>query len=248
MAYYDIMQVCLNGHRITDSYNTSPENRQEYCDQCGAKTITTCPICNKPIRGHHYVPGVASMLTTPVPEFCFNCGKAYPWIKSGKKKKSNIDKTQDDSLEKIKLLCQKFHSVAKQIQVRHDNRPSLEINDEYDVQDLLHGLLRIFFNDIRPEEYTPNYAGGSARMDFLLKEHSIVIEVKKTRKNLRDKDIGNQLIEDIARYREHKDCKTLVCFIYDPEEYISNPHGLIIDLSQESDGLSVLVIINPSNH
>ena len=51
----------------------------------------------------------------------------------------------------------------------------------------------MYFDDIRREEYTPSYAGGSARMDFLLKSHDIVIEVKKTRKELRDKDIGKQL-------------------------------------------------------
>ena len=26
------------------------------------------------------------------------------------------------------------------------------------------------FDDIRPEEYTPSYAGGSSRIDFLLKD------------------------------------------------------------------------------
>jgi hypothetical protein len=97
MAYYDIMQVCLNGHRITDTYETHPEHRQEYCDQCGARTIIACPNCNKPIRGHHYVPNVASMFSASVSEFCLGCGKAYPWIKSGQKKNSEKDKTQDDS-------------------------------------------------------------------------------------------------------------------------------------------------------
>jgi hypothetical protein len=49
---------------------------------------------------------------------------------------------------------------------RHDGRPTLGVGDEYDVQDLLHALLRLFFDDIRPEERTPSYAGESTRMDF----------------------------------------------------------------------------------
>ena len=57
-----------------------------------------------------------------------------------------------------------------------------EIKDEYDVQDLLNALLRLNFDDVRPEEYTPSYAGSSTRVDFLLKKEKIVIEVKKTRK------------------------------------------------------------------
>jgi hypothetical protein len=35
------------------------------------------------------------------------------------------------------------------------------LKDEYDVQDLLYALLRIFFDDVRPEEWTPSFAGKS---------------------------------------------------------------------------------------
>lgn len=37
-------------------------------------------------------------------------------------------------------------------------------------------------------------------MDFLIKDHQIVIETKVTSETLRDKEIGNQLIEDITHY------------------------------------------------
>jgi hypothetical protein len=50
------------------------------------------------------------------------------------------------------------------------------------VQDLIRGLLRIFLNDIRPEEWTPSHAGKSARMDFLMPEVETVLETKMTRK------------------------------------------------------------------
>jgi len=245
MSYYDVMQVCVKGHQITAHYSSAPERRQDFCKECGAPTIFACPKCKEDIRGHYNVRGVVSVFEDPVPEFCHKCGEPYPWTKTNHQIKSIDDKKQDNYLEEIEFVCERFHSVAKQIQRRHNNRPTLEINDEYDVQDLLHALLKMFFDDIRPEEHTPNYAGGSARMDFLLKSHSTVIEVKKTRKGLRDKEIGNQLVEDIARYRKHKDCRILVCFIYDPEEIISNPKGLIKDLSQESDEFSVRVIIQP---
>jgi hypothetical protein len=42
---------------------------------------------------------------------------------------------------------------------------------------------------VRREEWTPSYAGGSAKADFLLKEEGIVIEVKKTRQGLSVSDI-----------------------------------------------------------
>ncbi len=120
------------------------------------------------------------------------------------------------------------------------------MKDEYDVQDLLHALLKIFSNDIRTEEWIPSYAGGSSKMDFLLKDEKIVVETKMTRQNLVDREIGNQFIEDIARYQSHPDCETLFCFVYDPEGKISNPHGLAKDLeNQSTDKMKVKVIIKP---
>lgn len=72
--------------------------------------------------------------------------------------------------EILEFLILRFHSFAKQIQKRQRNREPFIIRDEYDVQDLLHSLLRIHFDDVRPEEYCPSYAGKSARMDFFLKK------------------------------------------------------------------------------
>ncbi len=245
MRYYDVMQVCLKDHQISAHYNSAPERRQDFCKECGARTIFACPKCKEDIRGEYEVPGVATFgFEVPVPPFCHKCGEPYPWTRTEHQEKSMVGIRQNDHWESIEFVCGKFHSVARQIKKRYNRRPSIEINDEYDVQDLLHALLKMFFDDIRPEEYTPSYAGGAARMDFLLKSHGTVIEVKKTRKGLSDKEIGNQLLEDIARYREHRDCRILVCFIYDPEGILSNPKGLIKDLSDESEGFSVRVLIH----
>ena len=151
-----------------------------------------------------------------------------------------------DTLAILERIFSTFHLVARQLRNRYDSRPTLEVSDEYDVQDLLHALLKLFFKDIRPEEWTPSYAGSASRMDFLLKEEKVVIEVKKTRDTLRDKQIGDQLLLDIAHYKEHPGCKTLVCFIYDPEAIIGNPRGLEKDLTSSSaDDLDVRIFIFP---
>lgn len=146
----------------------------------------------------------------------------------------------------LEKLFNRFHQVARQLRSRHNERPTLDVSDEYDVQDLLHSLLKLYFDDIRPEEWTPSYAGSSSRMDFLLKDEQLVVEVKKTRDTLRDKLIGEQLIVDITKYKEHPDCKTLVCFIYDAEGLIANPTGLENDLNKLStDRLSVRAYVFP---
>jgi len=109
---------------------------------------------------------------------------------------------------------------------------------------MLHALLWVHFEDIRPEEWTPSYAGKASRMDFLLKQEQIVIEAKKTRAGLTAKEIGSQLIDDIARYKTHPDCRALVCFVYDPEGLVANPRGLEADL-QRNEPMPVRVYIRP---
>lgn len=152
--------------------------------------------------------------------------------------KKNADET-------LQTIFEHFHQCATQLKRRHNRRETLRIDDEYDVQDLLHALFKLHFDDVRPEEWCPSYAGGSKRMDFLLKEEKIAIEVKMTRDKLKDKEIGDQLIIDIANYKKHPDVEKLYCFVYDPEPYISNPHGLENDLSYEADGFLVKVFIRP---
>lgn len=142
-------------------------------------------------------------------------------------------------------LFNKFHSIVKQLGNRYNGRNTLDINDEYDVQDLLHSLLKLYFSDIRAEEWTPSYGGGSSRMDFLLKEEKIVIEVKKTRKGLSDKELGKQLIEDKEKYKVHPDCKKLICFTYDPDGRIVNPKGIQNDLNKQEPEFEVEIIIKP---
>jgi hypothetical protein len=143
-------------------------------------------------------------------------------------------------------ICDRFHQVARQLTHRREHRATLEINDEYDVQDLLHALLRIHFDDIRPEEWTPSYGGGTSRMDFLLKDHAIVVEAKMTRKGLAAKEVSEELIVDAAKYKQHPDCKTLICFVYDPSGLVKNPRGIERDLAKLSgNGVDVICVITP---
>jgi hypothetical protein len=156
---------------------------------------------------------------------------------------------RDDQTEiawsKIEIVLTRFHQVARQLRQRHNDRPTLGIEDEYDVQDLLHALLRLFFDDIREEEWTPSYAGGASRVDFLLKSEKTAIEVKKTRPSLTTKEIGDQLIIDIAHYQVHPDCESLVCFVYDPDGHVRNAAGLENDLSKQHGRIFVKIYIVP---
>lgn len=162
-----------------------------------------------------------------------------PWIKREEK---TIPKSTSD-LALLERLLRRFHRTARQLKHRHQDRAAFSIQDEYDVQDLLHAILRGLFDDVRPEEYTPSYAGGASRMDFLLKSEQIVLEIKFASPSLRDKQIGEQLIVDIKRYQSHPDCRRLICFVYDPLGNLKNPAGLETDLSGIHEKLEVKVIV-----
>ena len=142
-------------------------------------------------------------------------------------------------------LLRRFHLAVQQLQRRHGGRGSHSVNDEYDVQDLLHAMLKLHFDDVRPEEWTPSYGGRSSRMDFLLKPERIVVEVKMTRDRLRQKQVTQELTIDREHYRAHPDCETLVCFVYDPGNYCPNPAALEADLSRSEGDFRVFVVVAP---
>lgn len=150
-----------------------------------------------------------------------------------------------DARRALTLITNRFDLIAKQLRQRHDDRATLDVNDEYDLQDLLHGLLRLYFDDVRPEEWTPSYAGKSSRMDFLLKSEQVVIETKMGRRGLTHSNLGDELIVDIERYSRHPDCKELWCFVYDPEGHVRNPRGIENDLSRKAADLGIRVVIRP---
>lgn len=149
------------------------------------------------------------------------------------------------AVREVIAICRRFDAAARQLLRRHANRSTLSIVDEYDVQDLLHSLLLSRFADVRPEEWTPSYAGKSARTDFLLKPEEVFIEAKKTRNGLRDREVTEQLAIDVGYYRQHPSCRALVCFVYDPDHLIQNPAAVEGDLSGTRDGLLVQVVVCP---
>jgi len=130
----------------------------------------------------------------------------------------------------LKIIIRGLPRAMHPLTHRRKGAAQLKFESEYDIQDLLHSQLRPWVFDIRPEEYTPSYAGSSTRMDFLLPAYNLVLEVKRVRDKSHGTKIGNELIIDIEHYRRHDKCKWLWCVIYDPMSFIVNPAGLVSDL------------------
>jgi hypothetical protein len=151
-----------------------------------------------------------------------------------------------DPVERIVALCRRFQVFVDRLQHRQRSRPAFSVQDEYDVQDLLHAVLKLHFDDVRPEEWTPSYAGNSSRVDFYLKRERTIVEAKMTRKGLNQKEVANQLIIDKERYTAVDNVDNLVCFVYDPERHCANPAALETDLEQLTGKLRVAVVVCPT--
>jgi hypothetical protein len=238
------MQVCLNGHKITEYLDTSPESGQERCSLCGAKTVKKCSKCDKNIRGNRHVPGVMMIgFSTSIPQFCHNCGAKYPF--TDKLELACLNSSNFPSSEFIEKIFLKFHEAVKQLRKRYDDRETLDVEDEYDVQNILHVFLRLNFDTIVPEENAPSFAGVKSRMDFLLPKEKIAIETKMTRKGLRLKELVSQLNDDTVFYQKHPNCDTLYVLVYDPDEQIDNPRYVEKELSGKKGKIEVKVFIVP---
>jgi len=83
-------------------------------------------------------------------------------------------------------------------------------------------------------------------MVLFLKLERLVIETKRGRKGLDAKRLGDELLIDIGRYGSHPDCRTLVCFVFDPTGFIAiQPRSSAI--CQPHGNLAVRVLIRPRN-
>lgn len=143
-------------------------------------------------------------------------------------------------------VLRRFPAIVRELGKRHNRRVPLTIvNDEYDVQDLLRGVLRGLCDDVRDEENAPSHGGVRSRMDLLLKRERIVIETKMTRDGLDQRAVAQELAIDKEFYRSHPDCQTLVCFVYDPAHRLANPTALESDLSEYDRHMSTVVVVAP---
>jgi hypothetical protein len=183
--------------------------------------------------------------TQEVPKPGPTCTVQTPSLPSPVPNAAAATAAEADHLSITKKVCQRFHVVARQLRLRGEYRSTVNVEDECDVQDLMHALLRQHFDDIGTDEWIPSYTNGVARTTFLLDHDRLAIVVKKTRTGLSRKELADQIRADLERYRDRGRCTQLVCFIYDPEGRIGNPRGLESELSATSEHFAVDVVVAP---
>ncbi len=85
----DVMQVCRNGHVITDRLHSCPESGLAHCDRCGAATLDHCLTCGRELPGAIAVPGLQPIGVRQPPCYCPTCGVAFPWTARSRRRRGS---------------------------------------------------------------------------------------------------------------------------------------------------------------
>ncbi len=213
----------------------------------------TVPIASSmPTQPHiHSQAPVPNNPPMPSPQMSPSMGQAPQDPPSGKQAiglgiARVIESTPDqDPLNLIRKVCLRFHSVARQLRLRKDYRPTLEVDDDHDLQDLLCALLKVEFDEVATDEWTPPYTGGAPRTTLLVNRDQIAIVAKKTGPGVTTKELADQVAADSAYYRAQGRCATVFCFMYDPEGRIGSPKRLETTLTSVSEHCRVEVLVAP---
>lgn len=128
-------------------------------------------------------------------------------------------------------ICRTLPIVISYLSNRKHNRPPYQVENEYDVQDLLYACLRPAFSDLKVEEWTPKLARKSSRIDLAVPALGLLVEVKM----IRDRDHGRSVVDelkiDFESYHSYINCRRLLCVIYDPSHHIQDPEQVSRELS-----------------
>jgi hypothetical protein len=118
--------------------------------------------------------------------------------------------------ELIVRVCQRLPQTARILAVRHrKGKGAFEVVDEYDVQDLLHGVLRAYIKFSVQEDPLPKMAAAkSGRADISIEELGVLIEIKFVRGPDDQKRIFEEYSQDLVLYSAWAPLKTLVFLIY----------------------------------
>lgn len=219
----DVLQVCRNGHVLTDRLRTVAVGAPSHCDRCGADTLSSCPTCGRPLPGALLVPGLVPVGAGRAPAYCSSCGARFPWTKSP-------ERNHDDDVAWLELLLRRLPRVIQQMRSRHGTRPPFSVEDQYDLEDMVRALLPLHFDSLHLHSHTPRHAPG-AHTDLFLPGPKIALTIKLVRPPVALPTLASQIQEDRARW-PREDCRLLVAFLHDPEAVLREPSVLEAAWSQ----------------
>lgn len=156
-----------------------------------------------------------------------------------------INKSAD---EVVRDILNNFSNAVQKINKnRRKDHPNFEIEDEYDVQDILYVILKSVFPNLRDEDAIGKVGAKTTKIDLIIREERILVEVKMIKeKDSNETHFIEQLKVDFESYHECKWLRKLFCFVYDPYKKtrdISNFHDLNADRTKGEHNFNVEVIV-----
>lgn len=119
----------------------------------------------------------------------------------------------------VRQVLLNFRNAVKKItRDRRKDHQVFQIHDEYDVQDLLYVMLKPLFPKLTIEEPTPKVGAKYNKIDLIIREEGLMIEVKMIKVSDDDeKPFVEQLKNDIQSYYRYPFLKDLLVYVYDPQ-------------------------------
>lgn len=132
----------------------------------------------------------------------------------------------EEVVDYIVKTLRNFTPIASSVTKRRKGKENetIRLSDEYDIQDLLHVMLKPQFPLIRTENVVDGKTDRQfLKIDFTIPDSNIAIECKYAKHDTSMPEIKKQMHDDIIIYSNHPDCKTLIFFIYNKDFNISDP-------------------------
>jgi hypothetical protein len=126
----------------------------------------------------------------------------------------------------IVRALEQFQECVRYLNTRRSTGTVLTLKNESDVQDAVFLMLRLWIQDLVPENPTDRIGNRYALKDFYSRVARTVIEAKYIRDRAHGKSIFNELSSDIETYRHHAYCDDLIFFIYDADSNIPDQYQL----------------------
>jgi hypothetical protein len=112
-------------------------------------------------------------------------------------------------------LCERLPQAARFLSSRREGKQPYKIVDEYDVQDLLHAVIRAYFKYSIDEEPIGKVGGArSARADLAIPDLNTIIEVKYVRGPKDQQRIVEEFAQDLLLYTAWAPLQTFIYLVY----------------------------------
>jgi hypothetical protein len=112
-------------------------------------------------------------------------------------------------------ICERLPQAARFLASRREGKQPYKIVDEYDVQDLLHAVIRAYFKYSVDEEPLGKVGGArSARADLAIPDLNTLIEVKYVRGPSDQQRIIKEFAEDLLLYTAWAPLETFIYVVY----------------------------------